>query len=51
MAEEARRRAEFLDGWAHPERHVPLVLPESLPAAVPPVQDFYEQVLEVVTGG
>jgi hypothetical protein len=49
--EEARRRAELLDSWAHPERHAPLVLPESLPNGVPPVEDFYEETLEVVTGG
>lgn len=33
---EATRRGRLLDGWAHPERYVPKVLPESLPVPVPP---------------
>lgn len=33
---EARRRGRMLDGWAHPERYAPKVLPESLPAPIPP---------------
>lgn len=46
----ARRRAELLNGWAHPERHAPLVLPDSLPGGVPPGPDIYAEVLDLVSG-
>ena len=32
----ARQRWSLLAGWSHPERYVPLVLPEGLPAPIPP---------------
>lgn len=46
LAAQARRRGEMLNDWAHPERRAPLVLPESLPAALPGAIEIYEQMLE-----
>lgn len=46
LIDAARRRATLLNGWAHPERYAPLALPESLPAGVPPVVDFYLELLD-----
>jgi hypothetical protein len=43
---EAWRRAKVVERWAQPWRSAPKVLPESLPAGVPPAATFYEQVLE-----
>jgi hypothetical protein len=43
---EARRRADLLGQFFHPMGPgVALVLPENLPGAVPPVGDYYQQLL------
>ncbi len=55
VAVEAWRRAAQLNAFFHPEpagRHVPLVLPESLPGGVPPVGDYYAELIsEIGVGG
>lgn len=42
----ARRHADVLGQFFHPMGPgVALVLPENLPGAVPPVEDYYQQLL------
>lgn len=53
METAARHRADTVNAFFHPMgRNIPLVLPESLPGGVPPVSDYYAQLLdELDTGG
>lgn len=49
---EARRRADMLGQFFHPMGPgVALVLPDTLPGGVPPVEDYYQQILSEVADG